>query len=232
MVDVNFGRLNPTGLLDLSRVVELSEWSLEGDVLRLGAGITFARLLEPGLAAMVPALAQAARTVGSPQIRQRATLGGNLATGSPAGDSIPPLVAHLAEIELASVRGRRRMPLGEFILGPKRTALRSDELILSVSMRYSVGAQTFMKVGARSAMVISVASIAMLVDDERDQVRVGYGSAGPTVGLVCSSRAAAAGLPGAVENACVPIDDVRASARYRRRALRVMTERALERCVG
>ncbi|RYE42311.1 MAG: FAD-binding protein [Hyphomicrobiales bacterium] len=230
MVEMNFGRREPATLLDLSRVSELREWRNEEDVLRLGAGVTFARLERAPFTGVAPALAQAARTVGSPQIRNRGTIGGNLATCSPAGDSWPALVAGLAEVEVASVRGTRFIGISDFAVGPKRSALAADELILSVSVPISHGPQTFMKVGPRNAMVISVTSLALVVDEPRNEVRVAYGSAGPVVGLVRMPLPDADRLPDAVANACSPIDDVRGTAEYRRHALRVLTKRALERC--
>ncbi|MEA2330891.1 MAG: hypothetical protein QOH58_1029 [Thermoleophilaceae bacterium] len=231
MVEANFGRATPSALLDLTRVSELSEWSHEEGTLQIGAGMTFARLMEPPFDRLAPALAAAARTVGSPQIRNRATIGGNLATASPAGDSLPPLIAGLAEVELASASATRRMPLADFFLGPKRSALGPDELIQRIHLRPAPGAQTFMKVGPRNAMVISVASVAVVVDDERAELRAAYGSSGPVVGLVRLPRDDAEALPDAVASACSPIDDVRGSAEYRRHALRVLTTRALERCL-
>src|SRR4029078_7561855 len=102
------------------------------------------------------ALAAASRTVGSPQIRKRGTIGGNLGTGSPAGDALPPLMIEDAGVELASLRGRRTLPLAEFLLGPKRTALSDDELVIAVRVRPSHAPQTFMKIGPRNAMVISI----------------------------------------------------------------------------
>ena len=132
------------------------------------------------LAALLPALAEASRTVGSPQIRNRGTIGGNLGTASPAGDALPPLLAERAEVELASVRGARTLPLEEFLLGVKRTALAPDELVTSVRLRPSGGEQTFMKVGPRNAMVIAVCSLAVVVDPGRDEVRAALGSAAVT----------------------------------------------------
>jgi CO/xanthine dehydrogenase FAD-binding subunit len=232
MVDVNFGRRAPGTLLDLSRVTELAGWSCHGTLLRIGAGVTYAELAAPPFDTLVPALAQAARTVGSPQIRNRATIGGNLATASPAGDGLPPLIAQRAEVEVASVRGTRRMPVARFIVGPKQTALACDELITSVTLAVTSGPQTFMKVGPRNAMVISVASLALVVDEAREEVRAAYGSAGPVVGLECRARGRAGELPEAVASECRPIDDVRGTADYRRHALRILTERALARCLA
>jgi CO/xanthine dehydrogenase FAD-binding subunit len=184
------------------------------------------------LAERLRALAEASRTVGSPQIRNRGTLGGNLGTASPAGDSLPPLLVEGATIEVVSVRGARVLPLGDFLVGPKRNALEADELIVSVRLSPSGSRQTFMKVGPRNAMVIAVCSLALSVDRERGQIRAAYGSAGPVVGLVTAPIDEADGFPDAVATACSPIDDVRGTAAYRRHAVRVLASRALERCLA
>jgi CO/xanthine dehydrogenase FAD-binding subunit len=183
------------------------------------------------LAPLLPALAEASRTVGSPQIRNRGTIGGNLGTASPAGDALPPLLAERAEVELTSVRGSRVLPLEEFLLGVKRTALGPDELVTAVRVRPSGGAQTFMKVGPRNAMVIAICSLAVVVDTEAGEARAAFGSAAVTARRVTVPLAEAASLPERVAEAAAPIDDVRATAAYRSHALRVLTGRALERCL-
>jgi CO/xanthine dehydrogenase FAD-binding subunit len=169
--------------------------------------------------------------VGSPQIQNRGTIGGNLGTASPAGDALPPLLVEGAEVVLATTRGERTLPLPDFLLGPKQNALEVDELILAVRVRPSGGPQTFMKVGPRNAMVIAVVSLSLVVDRERGEVRAAYGSAGPVPKLVASPLSEVESLPDRVAEAAEPIDDVRGTARYRRHALRVMTARALERCL-
>ncbi len=231
MVDLNFDRRRPAVLIDLNRVPELKGWSRENGAVRLGAGLTYAEAMQPPLAELIPALAEASRTVGSPQIRNRGTIGGNLGTASPAGDSLPPLLIEGAEVELASVRGTRTMPLPEFLVGPKRNALADDELIVAVRVEPSGARQTFMKVGPRNAMVIAVCSLALAVDRERGEVRAAYGSAGPVPALVTAPLEERAGFPQRVAEAASPIDDVRGTAAYRRHALRVLAHRALERCL-
>jgi CO/xanthine dehydrogenase FAD-binding subunit len=232
MVTVNFDRLRPDHFLNLNEVPELRGWSRENGTLRLGAGLTYREgMLEP-VASTLPALAEASRTVGSPQIRNRGTVGGNLGTASPAGDALPPLLIEHAELELASVRGTRRLPLSEFLVGPKENALAEDELIVAAYVDPSGGRQTFMKVGPRNAMVIAVCSLALVADRERGELRAAYGSAGPVVGLVSAPLEEADGFPERVASAARPIDDVRGSAAYRRHALRVLTARALERCLA
>jgi CO/xanthine dehydrogenase FAD-binding subunit len=229
MVGLNFDRLRPPSLLNLNEVVELRGWSQEGEELRLGAGLTYAQAMGPELAALLPALAEASRTVGSPQIRNRGTIGGNLGTSSPAGDALPPLLVEGAEIECASVRGVRRVPLGEFVTGVKRNVLAGDELISAVYVTPSRAAQTFMKVGPRNAMVIAVVSLAVSAGDE---LRASFGSASPRPVLVTAPRGDAESFPDRVAEAATPIDDVRGTAAYRRHALRVLTKRALDRTMA
>ena len=230
MVELNFDRTRPVALLNLNEVAELRGWSRQGGTVWLGSGLTYAVAMEPSLAEALPALAEAARTVGGPQIRNRGTIGGNLGTASPAGDALPPLLVCGAEVKIASVRGERTVPLSEFLVGPKRNVVAEDELILGVSVDATESRQTFMKVGPRNAMVIAVVSLALAVDD--DEVRASFGSAGPVPGLVTAPLAERDELPERVAEAASPIDDVRGSARYRRHALRVLTARALERCLA
>ena len=228
MVELNFDRARPEALLNLNEVEELRGWSRVDGRVRLGAGLTYAEAMERPLAELLPALAEASRTVGGPQIRNRGTIGGNLATASPAGDALPPLLVSGAEVQLVSMRGERRLPLEAFLLGPKRCDLAEDELILAVEVEPG-GSQTFMKVGPRNAMVIAVVSLALHVDGE---LRAAFGSAGPVPTLVRAPLEEADSFPERVAEAARPIDDVRGSAAYRRHALRVLTERALARCLA
>src|SRR6478609_6283462 len=183
LVELNFGRSRPDALVNLAELAELNGWSRENGELRLGAGLTYTEAMRPELAGRFPALAEASRTVGSPQIRNRGTIGGNLGTASPAGDALPPLLVEDAEVEVASVGGTRRLALDEFLVGPKRNALAPEELIIGVYVRPSGAAQTFMKVGPRNAMVIAVCSLAVAVDPERGEVRAAFSSAGPVPGF-------------------------------------------------
>src|SRR6185503_2710539 len=232
MVELNFDRARPAALLNLNEVAELRGWSREDGKVWLGAGLTYAEAMEPRLAEALPALAEASRTVGGPQIRNRGTIGGNLGTASPAGDALPPLLVAEAELVLQSTRGEKTLPLSDFLLGPKRNALEPDELITAVHMRPTGPRQTFMKVGPRNAMVIAVISLALAVDEERGEVRASFGSAGPVPGLVTAPLEERDELPERVAEAASPIDDVRGTAEYRRHALRVLTARALERCLA
>ena len=231
MVELNFAHSRPPAVVNLAELQELRGWSEDGERLRLGAGLTYTEAMASPLSERLPALAEASRTVGSPQIRNRGTIGGNLGTASPAGDALPPLLVDRAEVEVASVRGVRTLPLDEFLQGVKRTALEPDELITSVRVSPSGGAQTFMKVGPRNAMVIAVCSLAVVVDTESGEVRAAFGSSAVTAQLVTVPLADAATLPDRVAEAASPIDDVRGSAAYRRHALRVLAARALERCL-
>jgi CO/xanthine dehydrogenase FAD-binding subunit len=230
MVELNFDRARPDALLNLNEVEELRGWRRENGSLRLASGLTFTEAMSGEVAELLPALAEASRTVGSPQIRNRGTLGGNLGTASPAGDALPPLLVDDAEVELTGPNGTRTLPLHEFLVGPKRSALAADELIAAVLVRPSGARQTFMKVGPRNAMVISVCSLAVSVDRERGEIRGAYGSAGPVVALVRCPLEEADSFPDRVAEAASPIDDVRGTAAYRRHALRVLARRGLERC--
>ena len=232
MVELNFDRARPEALLNLNEVTELKGWSRENGRLRLGASLTYDEAMEATLAEQLPALAEASRTVGSPQIRNRGTIGGNLGTASPAGDALPPLLIEDAEIEVASVRGARRVPVREFLVGPKRNALGEDELITAVLIEPSGASQTFMKIGPRNAMVIAVCSLALSADRERGELRASFGSAGPVTGLVTGSLDERESFPDLVSEAASPIDDVRGTAEYRRHALRVLTARALDRVLA
>lgn len=232
LVELNFDRLRPPALLNLNEVAELRGWRRDNGALVLGAGLTYTEAMQPELAALQPALAEASRTVGSPQIRNRGTVGGNLGTASPAGDALPPLLVEEAEVVIASVRGERTVPVRDFLLGVKENALEPDELVVEVRLSPSGAAQTFMKVGPRNAMVIAVCSLALAADRERGELRAAFGSAAPVPTLVTATLDQADALPDLVADAARPIDDVRGSAEYRRHALRVLTRRALERCLA
>ena len=247
MVDLNFDRRRPECLMDIARLQELRAWRREDGWLFLGAGATYTAIVRD-LSAYTP-LAQAARTVGSPQIRNRGTIGGNLGTASPAGDILPVLAAYDAEVVLGSARGARALPWTEFLIGPKKSAIRPDELILGARWRIVRGPGSFSKVGPRNAMVIAIASLCLVVDEGRREVRVALGSVGPTVLRARDAEAplaralASAGVwdePAAaipadalerfqveVAQAARPIDDVRGTAAYRRHACGVLARRAL-----
>jgi CO/xanthine dehydrogenase FAD-binding subunit len=247
MVEINFDAVRPEALLDLTGVAELTGWSPDNGRIRVGAGVTYARLISE-LGGRLPGLALAARTVGSPQIRSRGTIGGNLGTASPAGDCHPPLLAAGAEVEVASVRGTRMIPAGEFFVGPKRSALGPDELVAAVHIPLPDGPEQFSKIGTRNAMVIAVAAFALALHPEQRRVGTGIGSAAPTPRPATGAEAFLAGeldagrlwespgeLPEAVAErfgelvagAADPVDDVRGTAAYRRHALAVLARRTL-----
>jgi CO/xanthine dehydrogenase FAD-binding subunit len=247
MVGVNFGAERPPALLDLTRISELRQWDIAGSQVRLGAGVTYSRVITE-LGDRLPGLALAARTVGSPQIRNRGTVGGNLGTASPAGDAHPPLLAAGAEVEIASIKGTRLLPVDRFFIGPKRHALEPGELIAAVRIPLPSGAEQFSKIGTRNAMVIAVAAFSLALRPDRQEVGTGIGSAGPTplrarqaetfltgaltaVGLWESRAqlpaAVAAEFGRLVAAAAAPIDDVRGTAAYRRHCLSVLARRTL-----
>ena len=239
MVEVNAGRFRPSALLDLSHVEELETWGREDGRVFVGAGMTFTRIARE--LTEVPTLVEAARSVASVQIRNRATIGGNLATASPAGDSIPVLTAFGADVVTASMAsGTRKIPLAKFLVGPKQTSFGRDELIVGVEWRPVAGPGSFTKVGRRSAMVVAIASACLQVDEERHRVRLALGSVAPTV--VRATRAesfaegedwsdpatlAEFGRLAALESR--PIDDLRGTAEYRRHVVAVLASRALRR---
>jgi CO/xanthine dehydrogenase FAD-binding subunit len=248
MVEVNFGYRRPTSVVHVARIRELRGWSREGDEIVLRAGLTYAEMEQPDFRALLPALAAAARTVGSPQIRAAGTLGGNLGTASPAGDTLPVLAALDAVVVIGSREGVRELPLSEFIVGPKRNALAPGELVLAARVPVLRGPQEFLKVGTRNAMVIAVCNVALIVDLDGRSVRCALGSVGPVPLRAHEAEAWVAdkvdweagriddqtvyGTFGRmVEEAARPIDDHRGTAAYRRHAVGVLAARALQRAL-
>jgi len=247
MVGINFGRVRPAVLLDLTGIRDLAQWSADGTVIRLGAGVPYTRVITE-LGGRLPGLALASRTVGSPQIRNRGTVGGNLGSASPAGDAHPPLLACDTVVEAESVRGTRLIGIREFYTGVKRSTLAPDELIAAVRVPVAGGPQEFSKVGVRNAMVIAVCSFALALHPEQGRVGTGFGSAAPTPRPATAAEGfleaelADRGLwesrgplaPAAVRRfgdlvaqAASPIDDVRGTTAYRRHSLAVLARRTL-----
>ena len=247
MVELNFDRDRPEAILDLGGVDELRQWREATGEIRLGAGVTYTSVIAE-LGDRLPGLALASRTVGSPQIRNRGTVGGNLGAASPAGDAHPPLMASRASVEVASTEGSRRIPIDDFFVGPKNHALRPEELIVAVHVPAAAGPQQFSKIGTRNAMVIAAVSFALSIDPVRRRVGTGIGSAGPTPLRAVEAERFLEGVldeqsawePGSaldhatlerfgelVASAARPIDDVRATRAYRRHALSVMARRTL-----
>jgi CO/xanthine dehydrogenase FAD-binding subunit len=248
MVELNFDRHRPEAIVDVSRVPELQRWRREDGQIFLGAGVTYTRIMRE-LPEFVPWF-QASRTVGSPQIRNRGTVGGNIGTSSPAGDAMPVLAAYDAEIVLGKSGGlTRSIPWHEFMVGPKKNTLQTDELILGARWKAVTGPGSFSKIGTRNAMVISMAGLCLVMDEGGRNVRVALGSVAPTIVRASEAEALAARAmadagawddPAAsvpertveefgelVASATKPIDDVRGTAAYRRHACRVLAKRAL-----
>ncbi len=241
MVELNFDVRRPDVLLDLGRIGELKAWEPADGRLRVGSGVTYAQVIET-LGDRFPGLAQASRTVGSPQIRNRGTVGGNLGGASPAGDAHPPLLAGDAVVEAESVRGVRMIPVTEFYTGVKRNRLEPDELIRAFWMAPATGPQYFSKIGTRNAMVIAVCSFAVALHPEERRVGTGVGSAAPTPRRARAAEeflgreldwdaplddGVAREFGELVKEAAAPIDDVRGTAAYRQHALSVMARRTL-----
>jgi CO/xanthine dehydrogenase FAD-binding subunit len=257
MVELNFDVRRPEALLDLNRVGELTGVDHDNGALRVGACVSYARIIAE-LGGALPGLAMAARTVGSPQIRNRGTVGGNLGAASPAGDMHPVLLACDARVEAASVRGRRLIPVAEYFTGPKRSVLAADELITAFVIAPAAASQQFAKIGTRNAMVIAVCSFALSLwpggrpgggqQSGGGRVGTGIGSAGPVplrateaerfldgeldaAGLWASRGALPTALGSRfgelVAGAARPIDDVRGTAAYRKHALAVLARRTL-----
>jgi CO/xanthine dehydrogenase FAD-binding subunit len=248
MVELNMDLCRPETLMDVSRLLELQEIRSENGSLFLGAGVSYTRIMRELPEAT--ALAQASRSVGSPQIRNRGTVGGNLGTASPAGDALPVLAAWDAEVVLGRAGGSTRsVPWDAFLTGVKQTSLEPGELILGARWPVPNGPGSFSKIGTRNAMVIAVASVCLQVDEPSRSVRLALGSVAPTVvrareaETVAAKAFADAGAwddPGAgvgagmaerfgelVAEAANPIDDVRGTGAYRRHAVSVLARRAL-----
>ena len=247
MVGINFGRDRPEHVVSIRTLEELQQVGVDGRQ-TFGGGVTYARLLE-ALEGRSPAMVQAARTIGSPQILNAGTIGGNLGTCSPAGDTLPVLAALDATILLRSASGERRLPFSAFMFGPRRSERKPGEVVYAVEWEDAGPSQVFLKAGTRNAMVIAVANLAMVVDRSRRAVRVALGSVGPTILRATAAEELATGLyeesswdrPLEASAAAIarfgelaaaaaqPIDDQRGTARYRRHIVEVMARRALTR---
>jgi CO/xanthine dehydrogenase FAD-binding subunit len=234
MVETNFGRIRPEHVVGLRRVSQMQAW--EGN--RIGSGVTWRRIERDG----PRALAQAARTVGSPQIRNAGTIGGNLGTASPAGDGHPFLVAVDARIELTSSSESRELGWREFFTGVKQTARADDELITAVLLPDDLPErQEFAKIGVRNAMVIATVCAVVTRRDD-GTTTVGLGSVGPTPmrALRAEEMISATARPDEgdldefqrlVSEEVQPISDHRSTEAYRRHAAGVLARRLLERCL-
>ena len=243
MVEVNFRHRDPTAVIAIDRVPELRQWRHDGDSVLIGSCVTYREIERGPMSTLVPALAQSARTIGSPQIRNAGTIGGNLGTASPAGDMIPVLLALNATVTIRSISGSRTVAIDNLITGFNKTSLAENEFIESVKVPILRGSQEFLKVGPRNAMVISIASLAMVTDMDRKTIAVALGSvtAAPCRATEAEKyienfvdwetmtvdSAAISTFRELVSNASSPITDHRSSANYRRHTVSVLGERAL-----
>jgi CO/xanthine dehydrogenase FAD-binding subunit len=246
MVEVNLDRARVNDVISLRRVAELRRWHLDPDtaLLRLGAGVPFAEMERAPLSLHAPALAQAARTVGSPQIRAAGSLGGNLGTCSPAGDGLPVLSALDAVVHLRSATTERDVSIHDFMVGVKKNLKQPDEVIVAVTVPVLQGFSGYAKVGSRNAMVISAASACLVHDAVGGTIRLAFGAVAPTVvrakraeawlgeqsdlrGSLTVSPALAREFGQRAAEECSPIDDHRSTALYRRHAVAVLAERLL-----
>lgn len=244
MVEVNFNHRHPETVIALRNIPEFQKWSIDtaSGLVHIGSSVPYATMERGELAEALPALAEAARTVGSPQIRAAGSIGGNLGTCSPAGDSLPVLSALDAVVHLQSESSHRSVPFAEFMVAPKKNSRMPNEIITGVSIPVTNGWQGYAKVGVRNAMVISVASVCLAIHDGK--VRVALGSVGPTiirctkseawinsVGLENVNQTIAQEFGEHVRGESRPIDDHRSTAEYRRHAVGVLAARLLLRGV-
>jgi CO/xanthine dehydrogenase FAD-binding subunit len=247
MVEVNFGHRQPPSVVALRRVEELRGYDVLADEVVLRAGVTWTEV-EHDLVDVLPGLAAAARTVGSPQMRNAGTVGGNIGTASPAGDGLPVLGALDATVVLASRDGERRLPLVELIIGVKKTVIAPGEVIREIRVPRLDGPQQFLKVGTRNAMVISIVVCGLAVDRTGRTVRLGLGSVAPRPLRATAAEEFISGAidwdamtapPDAVRRfgelareAATPISDQRGTAEFRRHAVGVVATRALRRSLA
>ena len=239
MVEVNFNHRRPEKVISLGKIEELRQVIINDDHVIIGAAVPYAQMEKGDLGESLPALAEAARTVGSPQIRAAGSLGGNLGTCSPAGDSLPVLSATNSIVHLTSAGGTRMVPFSEFMTGPKRNSRQPHEIITAVTVPRTSGWQGYAKVGTRNAMVISVASACVVFHD--DELRIALGSVGPTIirctdtenwyQSLASKNATGVSLEigSRASQESRPIDDHRSTADYRRHAIKVLAQRLFER---
>ena len=245
MVEINFNHVKPTTMISLRDIESLRTIRRDQPgILSIGSGVPYSIIEGEPVLSAIPALAQAARTVGSPQIRAAGSLGGNLGTCSPAGDTLPVMFALDAMIHLSTVDSSRVVSIHDFMTGVKRSVRQHDEIITTIDFPIINGWQGYSKVGVRNAMVISVASACLVADHENADVRIALGSVGPTI-IRC--RAAEAWLKSTLDlstreaisldvanefgrraaEESSPIDDHRSTATYRRHAISVLASRLL-----
>lgn len=245
MVEINFNHVKPTTMVSLRDVEELRMIRTNtAGIMTIGSGVPYSVIEGEPVLSAIPALAQAARTVGSPQIRAAGSLGGNLGTCSPAGDTLPVMFALDAMIHLKTLDSSRIVSIHDFMTGVKRSVRKHDEIITAIDFPIVRGWQGYSKVGVRNAMVISVASACLVADHENANVRIALGSVGPTI-IRCreseawlkSTQDLSAGQSISIDVAnefgrraaaeSSPIDDHRSTAQYRRHAISVLASRLL-----
>jgi CO/xanthine dehydrogenase FAD-binding subunit len=237
----------PGDLLDISRLPELAGVRRIGGEVRFGGATTWSEIVHAELPSAFGALKAAAREIGAIQIQNRGTLAGNLCNASPAADGVPPLLALGAEVELVSRRGTRRLPLENFLLAPRRTALAGDEILAAVVCpEPSPGVRSaFLKLGARRYLIISIVMVAVALEIEDGVVRnahVAVGACSPVAMRLAAverrlkGRTSQSTLGDCLEpgdfDALAPIDDLRADAAFRREAARTLMRRALGVCLA
>jgi xanthine dehydrogenase small subunit len=220
-VNLNFGTLPAKKFIDLWPLDDLRKIRLSDGALSIGSIATYTEIIRsPLVRRRLPILAAAAREIGGAQIQNRGTLGGNIANGSPAGDTLPVLAVADAVLVLASAAGERRVPFNSFYTGYRQSVLRADELIVAVEVPRVPGSQWFRKVGTRAAQAISKVVMAGI---RWESPRLALGSVAPTVvRLPLTEAALASGAPirearRTLESEIRPIDDLRSTAEYRRR---------------
>jgi len=242
------GERPPRGpVVDITALGEIRGISVETEYVRIGGLTTWSEVIRAPLPRCFDALKAAAREVGSVQIQNRGTVAGNLCNASPAADGVPPLLALDAEVELVSGAGRRRMRLAQFLTGNRKTLRRTDEILgaVLVPRRMENASSAFVKLGARRYLVISISMVAAVVQAGRDgrvaEVHIAVGSCSAKAQRLWDLEKHLVGLAKAEIGAAVraghlgilsPIDDVRATAEYRRDASLTLVQRALEACVG
>jgi xanthine dehydrogenase FAD-binding subunit len=230
-------------LIDISGLQELQGISANGNAITIGALTTYTELLSSDILKQhASVLLQAAQLVGSPQIRNRGTIGGNIANGSPAGDTLPPLYVLQASVVTAGSKGSRKIPIEDFFIGPGKTVLLRNEIIVSIHIPIvQNNKQIFLRLGQRKALAISKVSIAVSAKMGTkiiENIRIALGSVGPTVirankteellkGAALTDANTQAAACEAVETEAVPISDIRSDAEYRRRMCGVLLKSAL-----
>jgi len=245
MPDWSWGKLEPSGYVSLRHVRELQGIRRDRDALAIGAMTRIADLVPAPVADLAPALAEAADSLGTPQVRNLGTIGGNVVSAQPFRNLLPALLALEAELDLASIRGVRTVPYRGFTVAPGETIREPDELVAAIRVPVLDGFQSYVKVGGRNAQFVATASAALVVDRASRSLRLALGNAAPTpIRAEAAEEFAATGVdwegetvtPEVAERfgrlaaaSASPPDDFVASAEYRRHAVGVLSRRLLRR---